>query len=396
MDRVWSRRAVLAMLATTAGCSSQRDPTPPSETATAMATETRTPTETSPTTETPSLPEESTPTGTPVDVRDWPDGYYQGPLVSAHEHMHGPDGFWITHETMDWFVRWMSRNRVAQVMAICGGQDKPKVRQHDHRLVPGLFAWSEVRNHLDDLASTLAARLDANPMFEVLGEFSLYSAPGPDGEPPLPANHPAMLDVYDLAAERDLPVMVHPGSHHNSYDDPAQAVHDIEAAFEHNRETTFLIHGDTFRGVPLDGKTDLRPGEAIATLFERHPNFYFDISGISPYAYPSDLQFDDEHHTVNPDEKKSREWFESKMAETGVEYHATRYYERYREILRHHSDRVLWGMDASWQWHFNDWVLDTWIDVGRALLGQLPPANARNVGYRTAEELFNIDVDDGD
>jgi hypothetical protein len=112
--------------------------------------------------------------------------------------------------------------------------------------------------------------------------------------------------VYDLAAERDVPVMAHPSSHHNSYDDPEKAVQDAEAAFEYNRDTTFLIYGDTFRGVPLDGKTDFRAGEVISIIFVRHPNVYFDISGISPFAYPPNLHPDDEYPAVNPDEKIPR------------------------------------------------------------------------------------------
>jgi hypothetical protein len=83
------------------------------------------------------------------------------------------------------------------------------------------------------------------------------------------------------------------------------------------------------------------------------------------------------------------------MDETGVEHHAQRYAERYEPILTEHSERVLWGLDASWQWHFHDWTLDTWVDIGRSVLGRLPEEHARNVGYRTAEELFDIEVDGG-
>jgi hypothetical protein len=49
-------------------------------------------------------------------------------------------------------------------------------------------------------------------------------------------------------------------------------------------------------------------------------------------------------------------------------------------------------MDASWQWRFNDWAMDTWVDVARALLGKLPQQKAEQVGYETAAELFGITV----
>jgi hypothetical protein len=64
----------------------------------------------------------------------------------------------------------------------------------------------------------------------------------------------------------------------------------------------------------------------------------------------------------------------------------------YEPILSNHPDRVTWGMDASWQWRFNDWAMDTWVDVARALLGKLPQQKAEQVGYETAAELFGITV----
>lgn len=80
--------------------------------------------------------DEPTPTPEPIELREWPDAYYQGPLVSAHEHMNGPDGFEMTHETMDWFVRWMRRNRVAQTMAITSKRFIPIVEAHSDRNHP--------------------------------------------------------------------------------------------------------------------------------------------------------------------------------------------------------------------------------------------------------------------
>jgi hypothetical protein len=334
----------------------------------------------------------------PVEVREWPDEYYQGPLVSAHEHMAGPDGFRMDAETLDWYVRWMDRNRVERAMAIAPPWLMDVVGEHDDQLVPFYSPYDAVREHLDELADRIASQLDEYPGFAGIGEFGLYQIPSM-AAPPMPADHPELLGMYDLAAERDLPVMVHPASIHNGYDDPREPVTHVEAALEHNRETTFLIHGDTFSGVTIDGDTELSSGEAVSRLFERHPNVYYDISGTSPYAYPwQPIPFEIERDgtpEVVDSERKSREWFEARMDETGVEHHAQRYAERYEPILTEHSERVLWGLDASWQWHFHDWTLDTWVDIGRSVLGRLPEEHARNVGYRTAEELFDIEVDGG-
>lgn len=389
MSREVSRRSLLATLAASAGCVG-RGGTPTGTPTDEGETPGEGPTGTGASTAT----DEPTPTRTPVERREWPESYYQGPLVSAHEHMNGPDGFEMTDETMDWYVRWMDSNRVAQAMAITGPEYVPVVDGHDDRLIPFLFPWSEVRSQFDDLAATLARKLDEYPTYRGIGEFSLYAAPGPDGEPPLPANHPNLLAVYDLAADRDLPVMVH-GGQVEQYGDPESPVADMEAALGHNRDCTFLVHGTFHNGVTIDGESDVPVGEAVDVLLDRHPNLYYDLSGqCSPYAYRYNEGPDDDG-AVNPAETKSREWFESKLSEDGgVAYHARRLEERFRPILQNHSDRVLWGMDASWQWHYNDWTLDAWVDVARAMLGRLPEADARNVGYRTAEELFDVSVGD--
>lgn len=391
-----TRRGLLCAMIATAGCaersteSTEPTPTPSAEspTTTAAPVDSNSTLTTAQQTAT-----ESTPTPQPVEKREWPADFYQGPLVSTHEHMNGPDGFWMTPDTLDWFVRWMRRNRVAQAMAITVKELVPAIEAHDNRLVPFLFPHEQVRDNLSRLPSVLETLLDRYDLYEGLGEFALYRIPGPDGTPPLPANHPRLLDVYDLAADRDIPVMVH-GGQPGQYGNAEDPVLDMEAAFEHNRDCTFLVHG-TFYDVTIDGESDLPIGEAVDILLDRHPNLYFDISGgdTSPYSYRYN-EGPDDYGTVNPKEKKSQDWFESKLqADGGVEYHATRLYDMYEPMLSNHPDRVTWGMDASWQWHFNDWAMDTWVDVARALLGKLPQQKAEQIGYKTATELFGITVD---
>jgi hypothetical protein len=77
----------------------------------------------------------------------------------------------------------------------------------------------------------------------------------------------------------------------------------------------------------------------------------------------------------------------------GLDEHAERLYDKFEPILEHYSERVTWGMDASWQWHFNAWALDAWADIARALLGRLSEERAKNVGYETASELFGTSVE---
>ena len=385
MDGRWSRRILLAGLATgVAGCSSSnRDTTnTPESTPTEAPSATATPEPTHTATQTPEAPE----------VRSWPDGYYQGPLVSAHEHMNGPDGYQMRPPLMDWFVEWMTRNRVAQAMAITHPDLASTVEQHDDCLIPFYFPWQAIQQNFSRLAEVIEYMLDTYEIYRGIGEFALYRQSIPDGDPPIPADHPRLLEVYDLAADRDVPVMVH-GGDPSQYGNGRDPVAHMEAAFEHNRECTFLVHG-TFNGVTIDGESDLFIGEAVDILLDRHPNLYFDISGWipSPLAYRFN-EGPDGSSKVSPEERKSQEWFESKFeSEGGLDRYVPRIHRFFGPILQNHSDRVTWGMDASWRWHFNNWAMNAWVDVIRAALGNLTTEDARNVGYRTAAELFDIEV----
>lgn len=405
MPEEMRRRAVLVALAGMAGCSTQggddTEPTPPetpTETATATATETGTatpePTET-PTvtpTETPTETPEPTPTETPgpVDVREWPEGYYQGPLVSAHEHMNGPDGFDMSDDKMDWYVRWMDRNRVAQVMAISSDRHIDVIEEHDDRLVPFAFPWGEMRGDLDEVADKLEDRLERESVYDGLGEFGLKgqdSSKGGedwDGDGPIPPDHPAMLSVYDVAAEHDVPVMLHiaspwqyPEDQRNGWESFDDIPHkdQLANAYEHNRNTDFLVHG-TYEW------HDTTSDELVAEALENHPNLYYDISMTAPKFIYGEGAF-------------TKEEFEQRMDELGFENEVDRHDEQYGMLLEEYPERTLWGMDASMAWHYTDWALDTFVDIARALLGRLPEENARQVGYETAEDLFDIEVDSG-
>lgn len=324
----------------------------------------------------------------PVETRTFPDGSYRGPLVSAHEHVSGPRRFELSEERLSWYVRWMERNRVARVMAITPTDLIPLVEGYREDLIPYLFAHGYLRGSRADLAERLRETVERYEVIEGLGEFALSYFHGEGGEVPLPPDAPELLAVYDLAAELDLPVMVHaaepwrfPADVRRSWDSwlDCPTIDQMANAYSHNRETTFLVHGTYFgHRVPMSR------GEMAARALADHPNLYYDVSHVSPYAYAAGPGG---HGSM------SRAEFEAKMNETGVAYHADRYYDELRPLLESYSDRVLWGMDASLAWHYNRWALDVWIDVGRALLGRIPPDDARNVGYRTAEDLFDIEVE---
>lgn len=372
-DDRYRRRTVLAALAAAfAGCSGQPgDGATTSETTAAATTTAHTTTETATT--------EQTTTEDPVEVREWPKAYYQGPMVSAHEHMNGPDGYSVVEDDLSAFVEWMDRNRVAQVMAIAGDRHMDALSSHDDRVVPFAFGWSPLRNEFDSLAAAFAERLDRHPAYDGVGEIGLKGQLTPDGEPPVPADHPQMMALYDLAAERDVPVMLHTASPWRyeggeDWDDPSEypPFQQLDNAMEQHRDVDFLVHASY-------QWHDIPDGELVAAKLDKHPNLYYDISPTAPKLMYGEGEF-------------TREEFETEMGEDGVESEIDRLYGKYEGALEHHSDRMLWGIDAASEWHYEEWALNTFLDIARGVLGRLPEADARNVAYRTAEDLFDIEV----
>ena len=379
----YTRRSVLiALAATVAGCSNQStgdlaDTTDPGQSPTkAPSTDSPTTAEEEPPTEAPT----STDTDDPVAVRDWPEEFYQGPLVSAHEHMHSRNLFSIVRDKPETLVEAMDRNKSAQMMAISSDRYMDQVAEYDHRLVPFAFGWQEERN-LEEAAESFADRLDRYPAYDGLGEIGLKAHTTPEGEPPIQADHPEMMDVYELAAERDVPVMIHteapwryPSDMQDNWAEPSEfpGFAALDNAMADNRETDFLIHASyRWNGIP--------DGQIIAQKLQQHPNLWYDISPTGPKLMYGQGAF-------------TKAEFEAAMGENGVEKEIERLYDQYALILEDYSERVLWGLDAAAEWHFEDWAFDTFIDIGRGILGRLSDANARNVAYRTAENLFDIEV----
>lgn len=94
------------------------------------------------------------------------------------------------------------------------------------------------------------------------------------GEPPR-ADHPAYLEVYDLAAEYDIPVIIH----HNigpSYTDDPIYLDEMKNALAHNRDAVIIwAHTGISRRV-----VDSNHLQITEQMLKDNPNLYYDISWV--------------------------------------------------------------------------------------------------------------------
>lgn len=94
------------------------------------------------------------------------------------------------------------------------------------------------------------------------------------GEPPR-ANHPALLEVYDLAAEYDLPVLIHHNIAGSYMDDPIY-LEEMKNALAHNRDADIIwAHVGISRRVEISNLI-----EVADAMLSENENLYYDISWV--------------------------------------------------------------------------------------------------------------------
>lgn len=132
------------------------------------------------------------------------------------------------------------------------------------------------------------------------------------GEPPR-ADHPAYLKIYDLAAEYDIPVLIH----HNigpSYTDTPLYLEEMKNALAYNRDTVIIwAHTGISRRVVQTSHI-----QVVEEMLRDNPNLYYDISWVI---------FDD---YINKDQETMNAW---------------------AELLMKYPDRFMIGSDKVGHWN---------------------------------------------
>ena len=138
------------------------------------------------------------------------------------------------------------------------------------------------------------------------------------GEPPH-ADHPAFLDIYDLAAEEDLPVLLH----HNitaQYCEDILYLDELRTALAHNRKCKII-----WAHVGISRRVEIQNLPAIADeLLCDNPNLWMDISWV---VY--DYYFLDQFPSLYEDGNTMDDW---------------------AALIEKHPDRIMIGTDKVGHW----------------------------------------------
>lgn len=259
---------------------------------------------------------------------------YKGPIVDAHSHV--PNG-----TAIDAYVAAMKKHNITKVVLLgVGGVQKDDVawisaaaKKYPGAVIPG----APVADPTDAGATKAAEALDALKA-KALGEVH-----GRQVSRKIDRDPSTFGKLFELAASRGVPVVIH-----EEFTDTA--VKQLETALAAHRKTTVVIaHGG-------EG-----PPARVDALLTRHPNLFFDLSGM--------------HYQRKP----------SLATEAGPLDAA------WKTVIEKYPDRFLIGIDVWAARLFEAPTLDKLMAWTRRVLGELKPEVAERVAAKNAAAVFKLE-----
>jgi hypothetical protein len=349
-------------------------PPPTSITTTTQATnttpaESTTPAVTTPSTSTP------TPTTTPTTTQTTT-GPYTGPLFDTHLHLDEntllsrfgtADGLisFLDGGNVDWAIGFYllpTSSTVSSIASIANAAAS--------HVIP-LFQdsnWSQFFASEQYAASKLQQYLQPQGPYQGVGEIALYQTDLQS----VTFDSPAMQSVFQAVDELKGIVMIHLST--VNMGGRATELSEIEPSIRDYSDTTFLFHGR---------KEDMK---LVAQLMSTYSNVYFTIdandsiftSKLVGYnlLFPGDAAAD------------TAERFLADIDRIGTEALVQNGLDNLTTLLEAYPDRVLWGTDLSYTWHFDNSVFDAVISLSREVIGRLPADLQEKYAYQNAQKVF--------
>jgi predicted TIM-barrel fold metal-dependent hydrolase len=259
---------------------------------------------------------------------------YKGPIVDAHSHV-------PNLAAIDAYVAAMKKHNITKVVLLgVGGVQKDDVawigaaaKKYPGVVIPG----APVADPTDAGVAKAAEALDALKA-KALGEVH-----GRQVSRKIDRDPATFGKLFELGAARGVPVIIH-----EEFTDAAAK--QLEAALAAHRKTTVVIaHGG-------EG-----PPARVDALLARHPNLFFDLSGM--------------HYQRKP----------SLATEAGPLDAA------WKTVIEKYPDRFLMGIDVWAARLFEAPTLDKLMAWTRRVLGELKPDVAERVAAKNAAAVFKLE-----
>lgn len=199
---------------------------------------------------------------------------------------------------------------------------------------------------------------DTRAAFWGIGEWKPQEQPAPDFD------GDRLAPMWELAADRDVPIMYHPF--------PAQEG-EVEAALSAHPDTTFLLHGHQMLGYGQD-----RPGlgPTLPRLLTDYDNLYWTMD-FATMTSGSLVGFE------GPQE--FHQWYDAN-AEEMIELFGS----LLTELLEAGPSQVMWGTDVAWEWNMQDDVFKRVMDFTEQVLAAVPEKHHAAYKRENAIGLFGL------
>lgn len=185
-------------------------------------------------------------------------------------------------------------------------------------------------------------------------------------------NSPAMQAVFQAVNAVKGIVMIHLST--VNMGGRATELSEIEPSVRDYPDTIFLFHGR---------KEDM---QLVAQLMDKYSNVYFTIDA-NDSIFTSKLVG---YNLLFPGgaAADTAERFLADINRIGTEALVQNGLNNLETMLELYPDRVLWGTDLSYTWHFDDSVFDVVINLSREVIGRLPADLQEKYAYKNAQKIF--------
>jgi hypothetical protein len=228
--------------------------------------------------------------------------------------------------------------------------------------------WSQFFASESYAASQLQQNLKPTGPYQGVGEIALYQTDLQN----VTFNTAVMQSVFRAVNALKGVVMIHLST--EGMGGRATELSEVEPAVRDYPDATFLFHGR---------KDDMK---LVAQLMDKYTNVYFTIDANDSIFTSKLTGYNLLFPGAAAADTAAR--FLTDIKKLGVQALVQNGLDNLMTLLESYPDRVFWGTDLSYGWHFDQDVYDTVINLSRAVIGQLPVALQEKYAYKNAEALF--------
>jgi predicted TIM-barrel fold metal-dependent hydrolase len=279
--------------------------------------------------------------------------------IDAHGHT-------VPGLTADRVISLMDHAGISHMVLMAMGRNDPLTaeiyKQYPQRILPFVSSMYPAWHRQDERVLSYVEKQLRTGNFMGVGEVMLryYGIPSKnEPETNVPADSPFMKKLADIVEYHNAVMLVH-------MEPEPEAIRSLENLLDYNKKLRLIwAHCGTVARVGMKTIGHFN----IATLMDRHPNLYTDMAGVQPSS-------------VAP---------EGGLRRPSITDDHGKLFPEFRDILKKHSDRVLFGLDTPWKECWAEKPFKRWVHWADQLVGQLNDSHdAVRIMHKNAEELFNI------